>query len=130
MKANPLSDGLEWLELPAGHQGGVLRRQTRRAEAYDSDPYFKDVDKTVSRLFQDSVARINRPKRKNGARSVTRRMPDNFRFTRCQISLFSLEGQKPSVDSIWSAYREFVAKSPASRSRSTPSRAEWSLRWG
>ena len=40
-------------------------------------------------------------------------MPDNFRFTECKLWLFALQGQKPSVDSIWSAYHDFLDKAPA-----------------
>ncbi len=83
-------------------------------QAYDSDPYLKDVDKTIWRLFDNSVALNNRIEAEKWCTIGAQRMPDNFRFTECKLWLFALQGQKPSVDSIWSAYRNFVAKSPAS----------------
>ena len=83
--------------------------------AYDSDPYLKDVDKTIWRLFQNSLSLGLRTEADKWCTVGRQRLPDNFRFTECQLWLFSMEGQKPSVDSIWTVYRQYVQRSPASR---------------
>jgi hypothetical protein len=83
--------------------------------AYESDPYLRDVDKTIWRLFVTSLD-LNAPKEADNWCNVGRqRMPSNFRFTECRLWLFSVQGQKPNVDSVWSTYRDFVKLSPAGR---------------
>ncbi len=83
-------------------------------EAYDKDPYLKDIDKTIWRLFSNSMDLNNRTEAEKWCNIGRQRAPENFRFTECQLAVFSLQGQKPSPDSVWALYREFVKRSPAS----------------
>jgi hypothetical protein len=83
--------------------------------AYDSDPYLKDVDKTIWRLFQTSVSLGLKTEAEKWCSVGRQRVPENFRFTECQLWLYSMQGQKPAVDSIWSVYREYVRRSPTGR---------------
>jgi serine/threonine-protein kinase len=83
-------------------------------EAYDKDPYLKDIDKTIWRLFTNSMDLNNRTESEKWCNIGQQRAPDNFRFTECRLSLYSLQGQKPNVDSVWALYREFIKRSPAS----------------
>jgi eukaryotic-like serine/threonine-protein kinase len=85
------------------------------ASAYNSDPYLKDVDKTIWRLFQNSLALGDRIEAEKWCNVGRERLPDNSRFTECRLWLYAMEGPKPNVDSVWAAYRELVKRSPASR---------------
>src|SRR5205814_5813853 len=81
--------------------------------AYDSDPYLKDIDRTIWRLFQNSVDLNDRTEAEKWCTIGRQRVPNNFRFTECKLWLFSLAGFKPSPDSVWAVYKEFVDRSPA-----------------
>jgi tetratricopeptide (TPR) repeat protein len=113
VKANPLQatawNGLSHL---LNTKSEFAEAKLAAQQAYDSDPYLTDVDKTIWRLFDNSVALNNRVEAEKWCTIGQQRMPDNFRFTECKLWLFALQGQKPSVDSIWAAYRAFVDKSP------------------
>jgi serine/threonine-protein kinase len=114
VKANPLQatawNGLSYvLNAENKYANAKLAAQT----AYESDPYLKDIDRTIWRLFQNSYALNNLTESKKWCDLGRQRAPDNFRFIQCRLQLFSLPGQKPSVDSIWTVYRDFVDKSPA-----------------
>jgi serine/threonine-protein kinase len=82
--------------------------------AYDSDPYLKDADRTVWRLFQNSVAMGNRTESEKWCAFGRQRFPTSFRFTECRLWLYQLPGQKVSADSVWATYREFIDRVPAS----------------
>jgi len=97
----------------------VLNGETRYAEAklaaqhgYDSDPYLKDVHKTIWRLFQNSIELNNPTEATKWCNVGFQRFPDNFRFTECRLWLYDLPGQKVSADSVWKAYKDYVDKSP------------------
>ena len=82
--------------------------------AYNSDPYLKDVNKTIWRLFQNSIA-LNLPtEAKRWCDVGHQRFPDNYRFTECRLWLDDLPGQKLSADSVWKDYKDFMAQVPAS----------------
>ena len=116
LKSNPLQasswNALSFLLLSKYQiSEGKLAAQS----AYDSDPYLRDVDKAIWRLIQGSVD-LNAPKEAENWCNVGRqRFPNNFRFTECRLWLFTLQGQKPNVDSVWNIYRAFVKLSPAGR---------------
>jgi TolB-like protein len=114
VKANPLQ-ATAWNALShlLNTKSEFAEAKLAAQQAYDSDPYLKDIDKTIWRLFDNSVALNSRIEAEKWCTIGQQRMPDNYRFTECKLWLFALQGQKPSVDSIWSAYREYVAKSPA-----------------
>jgi len=83
-------------------------------QAYDSDPYLKDIYKTIWRLFQNSIDMNNRTEAEKWCKVGRERLPDDYRFTECPLWLFTLQGEKPSADSIWKAYKNFLDHSPAS----------------
>jgi serine/threonine-protein kinase len=80
--------------------------------AYESDPYLKDVHKTIWRLFQNSIELNLRTEAERWCKIGRQRFPENFRFTECRLWLYDLPGQKISADSVWQAYNEFVEQSP------------------
>ena len=83
--------------------------------AYESDPYLKDADRTVWRLFQNSVAMGNRTESEKWCNFGRQRFPGSFRFSECRLWLYQLPGQKISADSVWGSYREFLDRVPASQ---------------
>jgi serine/threonine-protein kinase len=116
LRSNPLQASA-WNALSFLLMGKYQISESKLAaqSAYDSDPYLKDVDRTIWRLIQGSVD-LNAPKEAENWCNVGRqRFPTNFRFTECRLWLYALPGQKPNVDSVWSVYREFVKLSPAGR---------------
>jgi serine/threonine protein kinase/tetratricopeptide (TPR) repeat protein len=114
VKANPLQatawNGLSFL----------LNTKTQFSEAklaaqsaYESDPYLKDVRKTIWRLFSNSRDLNNRVEAEKWCKIGQQRVPEDYRFTQCRLELLELQGQTPKPDSIWATYKEFVARSPA-----------------
>ena len=83
--------------------------------AYQSDPYLKDVNRTIWRLFQNSLE-LNLPQEADKWCKVGgERFPDYFRFTECRLWLYNLAGRKVSADSVWQAYNAFVEKTPGNK---------------
>jgi eukaryotic-like serine/threonine-protein kinase len=113
--ANPLQ-ATAWNALSFVMNGKYMPSEAKLAaqSAYDSDPYLKDVHKTIWRLFQNSIDLGNRNQAEQWCNLGRQRFPDNYRFTECRLWLYVLPGQKPSPDSVWSAYRDFANKTPAS----------------
>ena len=114
VKANPLQ-ATAWngLSYVLNTENKFSEAKLAAQSAYDSDPYLKDIDRTIWRLFQNSVDLNDRTEAERWCTIGRQRVPNNFRFTECKLWLFSFAGFKPSPDSIWAAYREFVDKSPA-----------------
>jgi serine/threonine-protein kinase len=114
VKANPLQ-ATAWngLSYVLNTENKFSEAKLAAQSAYDSDPYLKDIDRTIWRLFQNSIDLNDRVEADKWCGVGRQRVPNNFRFTECKLWLFSLAGLKPSPDSIWSAYREFVDRSPA-----------------
>ncbi|HEX8943116.1 MAG TPA: serine/threonine-protein kinase, partial [Gemmatimonadaceae bacterium] len=75
--------------------------------AYSSDPYLKDIQKTIWRLFQNSFALNAGSEAEKWCDVGRQRDPQNVRFTECRLWLYTLPGRKPVVDSVWKTYREF-----------------------
>ena len=82
--------------------------------AYESDPYLKDADRTIWRLFQNSLYMGNRTESEKWCGFGRQRFPASFRFSECRLWLYQLPGQKISADSVWAAYKEFIDRVPAS----------------
>jgi tetratricopeptide (TPR) repeat protein len=114
VKANPLQ-AAAWngLSYVLNTENKFSEAKLAAQSAYDSDPYLKDIDRTIWRLFQNSIDLNDRVEADKWCGVGRQRVPNNFRFTECKLWLLSLAGLKPSPDSIWSAYREFVDRSPA-----------------
>jgi tetratricopeptide (TPR) repeat protein len=114
VKANPLQ-ATAWngLSFVLNTENKFSESKLAAQSAYDSDPYLKDIDRTIWRLFQASMDLNDRTEAEKWCTIGRQRAPDNLRFTECKLWLFSFAGFKPSPDSIWNAYREFVDRSPA-----------------
>jgi hypothetical protein len=83
--------------------------------AYVSDPYLKDVNKTIWRLFQNSLMMGSKTESEKWCGIGAQRFPRDYRFAQCRLMEFGLPGQKPSADSVWKTYQQFVELGPPSR---------------
>jgi tetratricopeptide (TPR) repeat protein len=80
--------------------------------AYESDPYLKDADRTIWRLFQNSLMMANRTESERWCNIGRQRFPGSYRFTECRLWIYALPGQKVKADSVWATYREFLNQVP------------------
>jgi serine/threonine protein kinase/tetratricopeptide (TPR) repeat protein len=116
IKANPLQasawNALSYLLI---QQSRTSQAKLAAQSAYDSDPYLKDIDKTIWRLFQTSLDLNVRSEATKWCDLGRQRLPQNFRFTECRLSLSALPGPVPNIDSVWAVYHQMVALSPAGR---------------
>ena len=99
----------------------LLMGQSRSAEAklaalrsYEADPYLSSAKQTVWRLFQSSLDLEDQVEATHWCQEGERRFPDYYRFTECQIWLFSLKGQTPDIPKAWQLLEKFVELSPVS----------------
>jgi len=115
VKSNPLQatawNGLSYILNAKNHYSEA---KLAAQSAYNSDPYLKDANKTIWRLFQNSLELNAKTEAQNWCNVGGQRFPNDFRFTECRLWMFALPGEKPKVDSIWAVYREFVDRVPAS----------------
>ncbi|HEX7019694.1 MAG TPA: serine/threonine-protein kinase, partial [Gemmatimonadaceae bacterium] len=112
--ANPLQASA-WNALSHLRMAKGLTSEARSAaqNAYASDPYLSDVDRTVWRLFLASLDLGDREQSRRWCDVGEHRFPANFRFTECRLWLFALEAPTPPTASeIWRAYKAYVAASP------------------
>jgi eukaryotic-like serine/threonine-protein kinase len=80
--------------------------------AYEADPYLRDANKTVWRLFQSSLDLEDRVEATHWCGEGKRRFPRDPRFAECQLWLLALKGEKPNVPEIWKLVDEYVQLSP------------------
>ncbi len=95
----------------------LARSQTAEAklkaqQAYESDPYLTDVDRTLWRLFTSALDLGLPVEAEKWCTIGAQRFPDNFRFTECKLWTYTLQGQRPAPDSIWAVYGRFLEGSP------------------
>jgi hypothetical protein len=80
--------------------------------AYEADPYLRDVNKTVWRLFQSSLDLQDGVEAEHWCVEGARRFRDDARFVECKIWLYALPDRKPNIDSAWIWLDQFVRLSP------------------
>jgi len=118
VRANPLQatawNGLSHL---LNNKGQTAEAKMAAYQAYESDPYLRDIDKTIWRLFVNSLDLGTHSEAERWCAVGRQRIPGHFRFAECRLWLFAMLGQTPSVDSIWAAYRELARLSPPSLKR-------------
>jgi eukaryotic-like serine/threonine-protein kinase len=80
--------------------------------AYEADPYLRDANKTVWRLFQSSLDLQDGVEAAHWCAEGERRFADDPRFVECKIWLYALPDRKPNIDSAWVWLGEYVRLSP------------------
>jgi hypothetical protein len=82
----------------------LLMRKSQTADgklaalrAYEADPYLKDANLVLWRLFQTSLDLEDGAEASKWCREGYARFAGDPVFTECQIELYALEGQKPDI---------------------------------
>ena len=114
--ANPLqATALNALSYVLNSMNQFSDAKVAAQRALDSDPYLKDVNKTIWRLFQNSLWMDNAKEADRWCTYGRQRFPNYPRFTECRLWLYELPGQKPSADSVWKTYRDWIDQLPPSQ---------------
>jgi serine/threonine-protein kinase len=96
------------------NKGELAEAKLAAENAYRTDPYLMDADRTILRLFFASLdmgARTEADKWCNEGRS---RFPQNYLFTECRLWLYALPAPvKPDMREVWATYDKYIEMSPA-----------------
>ena len=82
--------------------------------AYEADPYLKDADLVLWRLFSGSLDLDDGAEASKWCREGNRRFPKDPVFAECQIEVYVMKGQKPDVAHAWQLLDQNVAGYPPS----------------
>jgi serine/threonine-protein kinase len=118
IKANPAQASamniLSHLYVATGRAGvGKLTA----GNAYRTDPYLTDANKTVWRLFQVSLDLDFAQEAIKWCDEGARRFPNDYRFSECRLWLLTRQNQTPppTAARIWETYDAFVAADKADK---------------
>jgi serine/threonine-protein kinase len=96
------------------NKGELPEAKMAAENAYRTDPYLTDADKTILRLFFASLdmnVPVEAAKWCNEGRS---RFPQNYLFTECKLWLYALPASAPpDMREVWATYDDYVEMSPA-----------------
>jgi len=95
------------------NKGQLSEAKLAATSAYNADPYLKDADRTINRLFGASLDLGVRDEAVKWCTIGYTRYPQNFLFTECKLWLYALPGPKPQMPEVWKQYDSVVAASPA-----------------
>ena len=94
----------------------ITEGKTAALKAYEADPYLSDVNKTVFRLFQQSLDLNSETEARRWCDVGAQRFPGDYRFQECRLWLLTLETtKKPTADSIWAAHARYLAADKADK---------------
>jgi Serine/threonine protein kinase len=95
------------------NKGELAEAKMAAENAYRADPYLRDADRTILRLFFASLdmnVPIEAAKWCNEGRS---RFPQNYLFTECKLWLYALPtNTPPDMRDVWATYDEYIKASP------------------
>jgi tetratricopeptide (TPR) repeat protein len=94
------------------NRGRVAEGQIAATEAYEKDPYLKNANTTVWRLFGTALDLEDERNATRWCAEGQRRFPADVRFVECQILLFALEDYPPNVPKVWQLLEAYVELSP------------------
>jgi len=80
--------------------------------AYEADPYLRDANKTIWRLFQTSLDLEDAVEAVHWCETGKRRFSSDPRFAECQLWLYALKDREPDVPQAWQLLEEYVRLSP------------------
>ncbi|HEX6966308.1 MAG TPA: protein kinase [Gemmatimonadaceae bacterium] len=96
------------------NKGQLAEAKLAAENAYRADPYLRDVDKTILRLFLASLDLGIRSEAERWCAEGRHRFPQNYRFTECKLWLYALPASAPpNLAEVWKTYDEYVKASPA-----------------
>jgi serine/threonine-protein kinase len=91
----------------------IAEAKVAALRAYEADPYLRDANKTIWRLFQSSLDLEDAVEAAHWCAEGKRRFASDPRFAECQLWLYALKDQKPDVPRAWQVLGEYVRLSPA-----------------
>ncbi len=97
------------------NKGETAAAKLAALRAYETDPYLRNANLTLWRLFSASLDLGDGVEAASWCREGLRRFPDDFRFRECQVQLYALPGQTPDIDHAWQVCDELVQLSPLGR---------------
>jgi tetratricopeptide (TPR) repeat protein len=80
--------------------------------AYQADPYLASAKQTLWRLFQSSLDLEDAQESKRWCEEGQRRFPQHYRFTECQLWLYTLKGGTPGLNRLQPLYQRYIELSP------------------
>ena len=96
------------------NKGQLAEAKLAAENAYKADPYLRDVDKTILRLFLASLDLGIRSEAERWCKEGQNRFPQNYRFTECKLWLYALPAATPpNMADVWKTYDDYVNVSPA-----------------
>jgi serine/threonine-protein kinase len=96
------------------NKGQLAEAKLAAENAYKADPYLRDVDKTIQRLFLASLDLGIRSEAERWCTEGQNRFPQNYRFTECKLWLYALPtATPPNIADVWKTYDDYVKVSPA-----------------
>lgn len=93
-------------------KGQLTEAKLKAVQSYESDPFLRNADLTLWRLFQTSWDMDDAVEARRWCEEGARRFPDSYRFAQCQVMNLALEGQEPDIADGWVHQRRWVELAP------------------
>ena len=96
------------------NKGELAEAKLAAENAYGSDPYLKNVEATLLRLFLASLDLQLRGEAEKWCTQLGTRFPTNYRAIECRLWLYALPAERrPPMAEVWRTYDAYVNASPA-----------------
>ena len=94
------------------NKGEVAEAKLNALRAYESDPFLENANLTLWRIFLASWNLQDVVEARRYCQEGVRRFPEDFRFSQCQLMLYTLPGVEPDIARSWALVDTFAGKSP------------------
>ncbi len=95
------------------NKGQTAQAKLAAQRSYEGDPYLRNADVTLWRLFFSSLDLEDGVEAQKWCEVGRRRFQEDPRFRECQVWQYALKGAQPDVDRAWGLCDEWVELSPA-----------------
>jgi TolB-like protein len=95
------------------NKGEVAEAKLNALRAYESDPFLENANLTIWRIFLASWNLEDVVEARRYCLEGVRRFPHDYRFSQCQLMLYSLPGVDPDISRAWALVDTFAQQSPA-----------------
>lgn len=118
VEANPLqASALSSLSHLLMNKGSVAQAKLKAQQSYEADPWLRNANVTLWRLFQASLDLEDHRDATKWCAEGARRFADDFRFRECRVWLLALRGQNPDsvaarIPGAWEHCAAMVELSP------------------
>lgn len=94
------------------NKGQTAEAKLAAQRSYESDPYLRNANVTLWRLFFSSLDLEDEVEARNWCQVGRRRFQEDPRFRECQVWLYGLENQLPDIERAWALCDEWLELSP------------------